>query len=85
MSVVDGLQQQDDPLPEFTVNLATFLAVMRILAGRRGHSRVAFWAGGFQYDLHVTRRPQTRSLSDFDENALGYAEARQNLHDYLNP
>ena len=83
MSVTQGLEQQEPGLPRFRVRLGTVLALMRVLAGRRGHSQVRWWAGGFSYDLRVRRETQTPTVRDFDADALGYAEARAALIAHL--
>lgn len=84
MSVTAGLEQQDDGgLPRFRVRLGTVLALLRVLAGRRGTSRARWWAGGFEYDLHVTRREQRPRFFDFDPSAIGHDQARDELLDHL--
>lgn len=83
MSVVEGLEQQDEDLPRFEVRLGTVLALLRVLAGARGSSRARWWAGGFEYDLRVTRRAVRGSFFDFDPHAEHHDQARNELLDHL--
>lgn len=78
-----GLEQQDTGPPRFRVALGTVLALLRVLAGVRGHSRVRFWAGGFEYDLRVARKRATKRLEDFDPTAEHHDDARERLLEHL--
>jgi hypothetical protein len=76
---------QDQDVPEPTVRLRLALALLRILAGRRGHASVRWHGAGFTYTLHATREPgdDTAVEFDWDGAAPGAAEALDELRDRL--
>lgn len=73
---------QDEPQPR--VRLGTVLALLRILAGRRGHAGVAWHRYGFSYTLEAIREGGAAGVAlDVDPGALGLDEARTRLVDAL--
>lgn len=80
-------EQHDDDLPRFSIRLGLLLALMRVAAGYRGHSRVVWTAGGFRYVLSVTRlsAPVVPSPPriDSDPEAVDGAEAVRRIVDAL--
>lgn len=79
MSIHDG------DVPEPTVRLRLALALLRVLAGRRGHASVRWHGAGFTYTLHATRQAgdDTTVDVDFDPAAPGADEALAELRDRL--
>jgi hypothetical protein len=75
--------RQDNALPEFRVRLGVFLALLRVIAGYRGRSRVRWWAGGFEYDIRVRRRKHRPLLLDFDASGIGHEEALERIREHL--
>lgn len=79
------MSHQDQGAPEPRLRLRVLLALMRRLAGARGHSAVAWRGGGFRYELAVTRDPRgTDGLSlDVDPAALDLDELVRRVRDAL--
>lgn len=84
VSAASGLERQDDGgLPRFRVRLSTVLALMRVLAGPRGRSRVRWWAGGFSYELVVVRQADPGWLVEWDPTGAHVDDARDELRGRL--
>jgi hypothetical protein len=83
---VDNPPHQDPGVPVHRVHLALVLALLRVLAGPRGHAAVTWWAGGFTYTLKVHRRPRAPYVLDYDPDAGtprgAIVRLRAYLHDY---
>jgi hypothetical protein len=77
------MSKQDAEVHDFRVRLGRVLALVRILAGRRGHARVTWWGLGFGYTLTVTRTPSAVFEIDDDPDAIGGTEVRALLRDAL--
>lgn len=67
------------------IRLGTFLALMRVLAGHRGHARATWNRFGFTYLVVVVREAQPVPMVELeaDPEALGGAEALARLLDAL--
>jgi hypothetical protein len=66
------------------MHLGTFFALLRVLAGRRGHASLAWNRYGFTHVVTVQREQTTEGLVlDGDEDAHGGAVARERLSDAL--
>ena len=70
---------QDADVAAPRVRLRIVLALLRVLAGPRGHARVRWWGGGFAYDLRVERR----ELVDFEVDADPEANRRDDVVERL--
>lgn len=74
----------DDPeVPQPRVRLRVVLALLRILAGSRGHSRVRWSGQGFVYTLAVRRDDPEPITFDSDPTAPGRSAAIEMLRDHL--
>jgi len=75
------MSAQDNDIQEPSVRLRYVLALLRIIAGRRGHSAVKWHNAGFTYTLHATREPGNDALVTLDDDAtaIGVDEARYEL------
>jgi hypothetical protein len=58
--------EQDPDVRASRVRLYVFLALARLLAGRRGHSTIVWWGQGFRYTLATTRVDPTPYSVDAD-------------------
>lgn len=75
-----------DTIPEPHIRLRLLLALMRILAGRRGHSSAVWAAGGFRYVLTVVRTPDAGPVElDADATVRDVATIRERVRDALTP
>ena len=79
MSIHDG------EVLEPPVRLRLVLALLRVLAGRRGHADVTWHGAGFAYRLAVVREPgdDEQVVVGFDPAAPGAGEALEELRDRL--
>lgn len=73
----------DRDVPEPGVRLRLVLALLRILAGRRGHAAVTWWGAGFAYTLTANRRDPIPLDVDLETGGLHVDEARALLADAL--
>jgi hypothetical protein len=76
---------QDQGVPEPPVRLRVVLALLRVLAGRRGYAFVIWHGAGFTYRLSVVREPgdDSRIEANLDPAAPGGAEALEQLRERL--
>jgi hypothetical protein len=75
---------QDQERPQPRIRLGTFLALLRVAAGRRGAAAVAWNRDGFSYTVIVEREGGAPGVAlDVDPTALGGGEARQRILDAL--
>lgn len=73
---------QDEPQPR--VRLGTFLALLRILAGRRGQAGAVWNRDGYTYSVLCVREDAPGQLVlDGDDDAPGGDVARARLRDAL--
>jgi hypothetical protein len=73
---------QDRPQPR--IRLGTFLALLRVLAGRRGDATVIWHRDGFSYTLTAAREGGAPGVAlDVDPEAPGGDVARARLLDAL--
>jgi hypothetical protein len=73
---------QDEPQPR--ARLGTVLALMRVLAGRRGDAAVTWQGQGFSYHLSVVRGAGAPAVDlELDPTAPGADEARVRIVDAL--
>lgn len=75
---------QDPDVAQPHVRLGTFLALLRVLAGRRGVAGIVWNRHGFTYSVIVEREISTPGVAlDTDPDAIGGPEARAQLLDAL--
>lgn len=73
---------QDEPQPR--ARIGTVLALLRVLAGRRGHASLVWHRYGFTHAITVVREDGAPGIDfDPDPSALGLDEARQRLRDHF--
>ena len=76
------LEPQDGRQPR--IRLGSFLALLRVLAGRRGRATVAWHRDGFSYVLAVVREGGAPGAAlDVDPDAPGVDVARARLLEVL--
>lgn len=80
------MRRQDLGVPEPPrVRLGVLLALLRILAGVRGHAALRWSGGGFVYVLSVARSSPLPYGVDADPDALGGDDARARLGELFGP
>lgn len=81
------MSKQDQGAPEPRLRLRLLLALMRALAGARGFSALSWHAGGFRYDLAVTRDPLAPDALELDADpwALNRAALEGQVRQALEP
>jgi hypothetical protein len=68
---------QDDDVLEPRIRLGTFLALLRVLAGHRGHATIAWNHAGFTTVVTVQREGGAPGAAlDIDPTATGGEDAR---------
>jgi hypothetical protein len=76
---------QDAGVTEPRVRLRLVLALLRIIAGRRGHASVSWHGAGFTYVLGAIREPGDDTAVEFDPDpaAPGVIDTMQRLREHL--
>ena len=80
------MSRQDHGAREPRISLRELLTLLRLLAGTRGFSEVAWQGGGFRYTLFIVRDPAPVQLTlDSDPDTLRGAELRARVREALTP
>jgi hypothetical protein len=83
MTETDPEVQDPEVPPGPRVRLRLVLALLRILAGRRGRARLRWSGQGFIYTLGVHRAAPVAYDLDRDPDAIGGPEVAQRLRDLI--
>lgn len=79
------MTRQDQGVREPRIRLRRLLALLRILAGRRGHARIRWSGAGFVYQLDIERSEPVELLIDLDPTAENGEQARSLLWETFGP
>lgn len=76
---------QDQDVHHPSVRLRAVLALLRVVAGRRGWAHVRWSGAGFTYRISVVRQPPRDYALDADPDALNGDRAADELRGHLAP